>query len=104
TNVLAAGLFGGATQSGARGSGQAATVTQALAGTLPHASAAAMLAATGGQTAGGPNAGPAGDAAATAAAMITAGLMRRSRVAFWLALFPLLAHFAPRLNIESTTS
>lgn len=76
TNVLAAGLFGGSPQSGARASSQAATVTQALAGTLPHASAAAMLAATGGQTAGGPNAGPAGDAAATAAAMITAGLMR----------------------------
>ncbi|KAA0185906.1 Heterogeneous nuclear ribonucleoprotein K [Fasciolopsis buskii] len=78
-NVLAAGLFGG-TGPGAnvagRSGGQAAAVTQALAGTLPHASAAAMLAATGGQTAGGPNAGPAGDAAATAAAMMAAGLMR----------------------------
>lgn len=77
--MLAAGLFGG-TGPGAnvagRSGGQAAAVTQALAGTLPHASAAAMLAATGGQTAGGPNAGPAGDAAATAAAMMAAGLMR----------------------------
>ncbi|GAA57520.1 heterogeneous nuclear ribonucleoprotein K, partial [Clonorchis sinensis] len=77
-NVLAAGLFGGGgtgvTVAGRTG-GQAAAVTQALASSLPHASAAAMLAATGGQTAGGPNAGPAGDAAA-AAAMMAAGLMR----------------------------
>ncbi|KER20870.1 hypothetical protein T265_10677 [Opisthorchis viverrini] len=76
-NVLAAGLFGGGgtgvTVAGRTG-GQAAAVTQALASSLPHASAAAMLAATGGQTAGGPNAGPAGDAAA-AAAMMAAGLM-----------------------------
>ncbi|KAF8566318.1 hypothetical protein P879_03366 [Paragonimus westermani] len=78
-SVIATGLFGGAgpgvTVAGRTGS-QASAVTQALAGNLPHASAAAMLAATGGQTAGGPNAGPAGDAAATAAAMMAAGLMR----------------------------
>ncbi|CAH8465156.1 unnamed protein product [Heterobilharzia americana] len=78
-NILATGIFGGGA-SGAhvagRGGGQAASVNQALTGGLPHASAAAMLAATGGQTAGGPNAGPGGDAAATAAAMVAAGFMR----------------------------
>nr|CAH8823661.1 unnamed protein product [Trichobilharzia regenti] len=78
-NILATGIFGGgasgATVTG-RGGTQSASVNQALAGGLPHASAAAMLAATGGQTAGGPNAGPAGDAAATAAAMVAAGFMR----------------------------
>lgn len=73
--MLTAGLFSG---SGAnpRGVTQAAVVSQALASGIPHASAAAMLAATGGQShPGGPTSGPAGDAA-TAAAMMAAGMMR----------------------------
>ncbi|TNN05948.1 Heterogeneous nuclear ribonucleoprotein K isoform 3 [Schistosoma japonicum] len=76
-NILTTGIFGGgASGSAGRNGGQTASVNQALAGGLPHASAAAMLAATGGQTTGGPNTGPARDAAATAAAMVAAGFMR----------------------------
>ncbi|KAF7232850.1 Heterogeneous nuclear ribonucleoprotein K [Paragonimus skrjabini miyazakii] len=78
-NVIATGLFGGTgpgvTAAGRTG-GPASAVTQVLAGNSPNASAAAMLAATGGQTAGSPNAGPAGDAVATAAASMAVGLMR----------------------------
>ncbi|KAA3674279.1 heterogeneous nuclear ribonucleoprotein K [Paragonimus westermani] len=54
-SVIATELFGGAgsgvTVAGRTGS-QAYAVTQALVENLPHSSAAAMLAATGGQTAG----------------------------------------------------
>ncbi|KAM7538031.1 hypothetical protein Aperf_G00000078132 [Anoplocephala perfoliata] len=74
-SMLAASLFtgGGATP---RSVTQAAVVSQALASGIPPASAAAMLAATGGQNhPGGPTSGPAGDAA-TAAAMMAAGMMR----------------------------
>ncbi|VDM04988.1 unnamed protein product [Schistocephalus solidus] len=76
-SVLAAGLFSGVSGAGAnpRTVSQAAAVSQALASGLPHASAAAMLAATGGQNPGAPASGPAGDAAA-AAAMMAAGMMR----------------------------
>ncbi|CDS39793.1 heterolocus tagous nuclear ribonucleoprotein [Echinococcus multilocularis] len=75
SSMLAASLFsgGGATP---RSVTQAAVVSQALASGIPPASAAAMLAATGGQNhPGGPTSGPAGDAA-TAAAMMAAGMMR----------------------------
>nr|CAX70457.1 Heterogeneous nuclear ribonucleoprotein K [Schistosoma japonicum] len=76
-NILTTGIFGGGASGAAgRNGGQTASVNQALAGGLPHASAAAMLAATGGQTTGGPNTGPTRDAAATAAAMVAAGFMR----------------------------
>ncbi|CAH8484039.1 unnamed protein product [Schistosoma curassoni] len=77
-NILTTGIFGGgASGATGRNGGQTTSVSQALAGGLPHASAAAMLAATGGQTTGGHNPGTAGDAAAaTAAAMVAAGFMR----------------------------
>ncbi|XP_018652200.1 putative heterogeneous nuclear ribonucleoprotein k [Schistosoma mansoni] len=76
-NILTTRTFGG-DASGATGcnGGQTTTVSQALAGGLPLASAAAMIAATGGRTTGGPNPGMAVDTAATAAAMVAAGLMR----------------------------
>lgn len=73
-NVLAAGLFSG-NGGNPRQVTQAAVVSQALASGLPHASAAAMLAATSGQNPGAQTSGPAGDAA-TAAAMMAAGMMR----------------------------
>ncbi len=92
--MAAAGLFpggaGGAGGGTPRSVTQAAVVSQALASGLPHASAAAMLAATAGQQNHHPHAhhphhpgaaaaasGPAGDAAA-AAAMMAAGMMRGS--------------------------
>lgn len=73
-SMLAAGLFSGG-GANPRGVTQAAVVSQALASGIPHASAAAMLAASGQNHPGGPTSGPAGDAA-TAAAMMAAGMMR----------------------------
>uniref|UniRef100_A0A5K3FRD1 Heterogeneous nuclear ribonucleoprotein K n=1 Tax=Mesocestoides corti TaxID=53468 RepID=A0A5K3FRD1_MESCO len=75
SSMLAAGLFSGG-GANPRSVTQAAVVSQAIASGIPHASAAAMLAATSSQNhPGNPTSGPAGDAA-TAAAMMAAGMMR----------------------------